>query len=110
MTMMKHVLGLSAVVGVVGCGCADVALNRVTPAEQTIGVGQSMTLTYATGGACRSGNGFTEVSLHEGPTVWHTKDTLVIALDTLTGRVTGRTPGDAQVVSGGGSSATVHVQ
>src|SRR6476620_11625952 len=110
MTRMKHLCGLAAVAGVVGCGCSDVALNRITPEEQTIHVGQSTTLTYATGGGCRSGNGFTDVSLHDSPTVWHTRDTLVIALDTLSGRVIGLTAGDAQVFSGGGSSAIVHVR
>lgn len=113
---MKHIMLASlcavAVLELAACsgGCADVALNRVEPSEQTLLVGQSITLTYETGSACRSGDRITDTDLHQSPTVWHTADTLVVALDTLTGRVTGRAPGDATIISGGGSSALIHVQ
>jgi hypothetical protein len=93
-----------------GCGCADVALNQVTPNQQTLRVGESVTLTYETGGACMVNNRATDVDLHSVPTVWHTADTLVVAVDSLTGRVTGRAPGAAWVVSGGGSGARIQVQ
>jgi len=72
-------------------------------------VGRSATLVYSPGRRCRSGAGFTDVDLHEAPTIWHSSDTLVVTVDTLTGRVTGRSPGDVSVYSGGGSSAAVHV-
>ena len=108
--MVKVVFALVCVVGSVGCGCADVALNRVAPAELTLAVGQSATLVYSTGGGCRSGNRTTDIELHEAPTVWHSRDTLVVTVDSLTGRVTGRSAGTAQVYAGGGNAATVHVQ
>ena len=108
-TMVRHLVALACMASIWGCGCADVAFNRVDPAEPTIAVGQSVTLVYSTGGGCRSADGLTDVDLHEAPTIWHTTDTLVVALDTLSGRVTGRSTGTAFVYSGGGSSATVHV-
>jgi hypothetical protein len=108
--MLKPVFSLACVAAVTGCGCAGVGLSRVDPAEPTIAVGQSVTLVYSTGGGCRSGDGLTDVNLHATATVWHTTDTLIVALDTLTGRVTGRSPGAAFVYSGEGSSATVHVR
>jgi len=107
---MKYIVGFVVVLAASGCGCKDFALSRVTPEEQTIGVGESLTLVYSTGGGCEAGNGVTDVSLHASPTVWHTRDTLVVTVDALTGRVIGRAVGDAQVVSGGGSSATIHVR
>src|SRR5215831_6928507 len=100
--MVKLVMALACVVSIVGCGCAGVALSRVSPAEVTLAVGQSATLVYSTGGGCRSGNRTTDIDLHEAPTVWHSADSLVVAADSLTGRVTGRSPGTAQVYSGGG--------
>jgi len=107
---MRRLMFLAAgTIGVIGCGCRDVALNRVSPAELMLTIGQSATLAYSTGGGCRSGDGFTSVDLHAAPTIWHSSDTLVVTVDTLTGRVTGRSPGEASVYSGGGSSAAIHV-
>src|SRR5690242_9395470 len=107
---MRRMTLLSAcTIGVGGCGCKGVALNSVSPPEVTLAVGQSATLSYSTGGACRSGNKFTDVDLHEAPTIWRSSDTLVVTVDSLTGRVTGLRPGDATVYSGGGSSAAIHV-
>jgi|SRR5215831_3725933 len=108
--MLKLVFSQACVAGIVGCGCADVGLSRVSPAELTLAVGQSATLVYSTGGGCRSGNRTTDIVLHEAPTVWHSRDTVVVAVDSLTGCVIGRSAGTAQVYSGGGSAATVHVQ
>jgi hypothetical protein len=110
MGRINRLLRPIAALGLVSCGCKDVALNRVTPSDQTIHVGQAIVLSYATGGGCRDGGGLTDVSLHDAPTVWHTHDTLVITLDTISGRVLGRMVGDAQVFSGGGSSAAIHVR
>jgi len=107
--MPRIILVSACTISLVGCGCKDVALNSVSPKELTLVVGQSATLAYSTGGGCRAGNGFTDVDLHEAPTIWHSSDTLVATVDTLTGRVTGRSPGDAAVFAGGGSSATIHV-
>ena len=102
-------IAFACTLSVVGCGCKGVALNSVAPTEVTLAVGQSAALTYSTGGGCRSGDGFASVDLHEAPTIWHSSDTLVATVDTLTGRVTGRSPGNAFVYSGGGSSAAIHV-
>ena len=93
-----------------GCGCAGVALTRVSPAEQTIHVGESVTLQHETGGGCRSGNHLTDVEVRTTPTVWHTDDTLVVRLDTLTGRVTGLAVGDALILAADFSRATIHVR
>lgn len=104
-------LGLSLCTGLVaGCACADVALNQVIPPTQTLRVGESVTLQYETGGGCQSGNRTTDIDLHSAATVWHTSDTLVVAVDSISGRVTGRALGDAWVVSGGGSGSRIHVQ
>jgi hypothetical protein len=57
-----------------------------------------------------SNNRATNVDLHSVATVWHSADTLTVTVDSLTGRVTGRAPGDAWVISGGGSGSRIHVQ
>jgi hypothetical protein len=106
---MRFLFTLVIVVGLTGCGCADVGMEQVSPMEQTLKVSQSTTLQYQTGGACRTGDHFTDISLHTASTVWHTSDTLIVVLDTLTGRVTGRAPGDAHVIAGG-TVATIHVR
>jgi hypothetical protein len=93
-----------------GCGCDGVGLGRVTPTEQTIAVGESVTLAFEAGGGCVVGSGLTNVEFRASPTVWRTADTAVIALDTLTGRVTGRHSGDAQVFPRGIGSAVIHVR
>jgi hypothetical protein len=98
------------VILIAGCGCKGVGLNRVSPADQTIRVGESVTVEYKTGGGCVNGNHLTDVELDAVATVWHTVDSLVVGLDTLTGRVTARAPGEAWVVSGGGSGARIHVR
>jgi hypothetical protein len=95
---------------VAGCGCMDVALNRVTPEEASIRVGESIMLVYESGGGCHSGNAIVDVHYDVTPTIWRTVDTLIVTLDTLSGRVTGRNPGDARIVSGGGSGSVVHVR
>jgi hypothetical protein len=91
------------------CGCADVGLAQVTPNDRTLRVGESVTLVYETGGACMVKNQATDVELHTATTIWCSADTLIVVLDTMTGRVTGRSPGEAWVVSGGGSGARIHV-
>ena len=67
--MPRIILVSACTISLVGCGCKDVALNSVSPKELTLVVGQSATLVYSTGGGCRSGNGFTDVDLHEAPTI-----------------------------------------
>jgi hypothetical protein len=89
-----------------GCGdCAGIGLSRVTPTSATLRVGESITLLYETGGGCATKNGVTNIHLQPAPTVWRTSDTLIVRLDTLTGRVTGRSPGLAQVRGGSAPEA-----
>lgn len=72
-------------------GCPAVLVTRVVPGDTTIGVGQSFTARYQT----RDCNGrWNDQVVH-----WTTSDSLVIALDTLTGKVTGRSVGDAVITS-----------
>ena len=95
-----------------GCGdCAGVGVSRVTPTDATIRVGESVNLLYETGGGCVSNDRVTNIDVHSAPTTWHTTDTLVVRLDSLTGIVTGRTPGTAQVRGGPSlDTVTIHVQ
>lgn len=79
--MLRAMIVLACTLSVIGCGCRDVALNSVAPTELTLAVGESATLTYSTGGGCRSGDGFASVDLHEAPTIWHSSDTLVATVD-----------------------------
>jgi hypothetical protein len=85
--------------GLAGCGdkvCAGLPLARIAPAEVTIAVGQTLTPRYQDGGYC-AGNGPTEADYRTVLTHWTTNDTAVVSLDSLTGTVTGRAPGDARV-------------
>jgi hypothetical protein len=98
------------VAGLSGCGCADVGIDRVAPAERTLAVGESVTLVHETGGGCMVNNRLTEVTTRQVTSVWRTSDTAIVALDTLTGRVTGRAPGDAQVTADADVRALIHVR
>ena len=74
-------------------------LQRVTPTNATIAVGQTVTLKYQSGGYCA---GETPTEADYGPVVstsWKTADTSVVFLDSLAGVVTGRAAGDAQIVA-----------
>jgi hypothetical protein len=93
-----------------GCGCAGVGLDRVRPTDAIIAVGQTITLEYQTGGYCH-GSSPTESDYVTVPTHWTTKDTLIVALDTLTGRVSGRAIGDANVtMATRGYLVAIHVR
>lgn len=82
-----------------GChgDCAGVGLARLGVTERTIAVGDSFTATYELGGSCS--NTFEPVA---DPTSiglrWASAETTVVAVDSLTGRVTGKRVGDALVV------------
>jgi hypothetical protein len=86
---------LLALAGALACNDAfsplDVATVTVTPAVDTLGAGQSV-LFRAT---LQRANGDTIRTL---PVTWSTSDTTVAVVDT-TGRVTGRTPGQATVTA-----------
>jgi hypothetical protein len=96
---MTHSFTVLLLFGLTGCGekvCAGLPLSRITPAETTIAVGQRLTPRYQEGGYC-SGDVPTEADYRNVPTHWVTKDTGVVAVDSLTGTVTGRAPGDARL-------------
>jgi hypothetical protein len=99
-------------VGAAACGkevCPVELEIGVTPHDTTITIGQSFTAKLLSITTCPSVD-TTVVAAH-----WKASDTLVVNLDTLTGRVTGRSPGNASVVSSlasgfvGPLTVTVHV-
>jgi hypothetical protein len=90
--------------------CAGVGLERVTPIEPTIAVGASFTARYEEGGTCTPGH-VTAADYHAVPLTWRTPDTLVVAVDAVTGRVTGKAVGDARISSDErGFMLAVHVR
>jgi hypothetical protein len=81
-------------VGTEACGdCAGVGLTRVSPTEQTIHVGESFLATYEEGGSCNK----IFTPLANGVT-WSSAETTIVAVDSLSGQVTGKQIGDALVV------------
>ena len=94
-----------------GCGdCAGVGLSRLGVTERTIHVGESFVATYEEGGSCS--NTFAPVS---DRVRWTSAETTVVAVDSVTGRVTGKALGDALVVPSlwvttGPQSVLVHVR
>jgi hypothetical protein len=91
-------LGILAIaLSATACGdCAGVGLSRLAPTEKTIAVGESFIATYEEGGSCH--NVFTPVP---GRVRWTSAETTIVVVDSLSGRVTGKQPGDALVVPGG---------
>jgi hypothetical protein len=93
------------------CPAVTAAHPRPTPGDTTIHVGQSFTLVLQS-------IVFPSIAPCDGavtivPTRWATADTNVISLDTLTGRVTGRSIGDAHISPSGEAqppTAVVHVR
>ena len=85
-----------AAASAIACGdkitCAGVGLVRVSPRDTTIALGASFIARYQEGGTCSDESHGT---YHDVSVVWRTADTAVVRLDSLTGRVTGRTVGDA---------------
>jgi|KBSSwiStaDraftv2_1062776.scaffolds.fasta_scaffold227577_2 hypothetical protein len=93
------------------CGdCAGVPLSRLGETERTIAVGESFVATYEEGGSCNE---------HFAPVPdrarWTSAETPVVAVDSVTGRITGKQVGDALVVPNvwvttGSWSVLVHVR
>ena len=75
--------------------CSGSALVRVSPETVTIAVGQSTTVQYQEGSSCLP----TAEQFHAVAAHWSTKDTAVVSADSLSGRVVGRTVGDASVAA-----------
>lgn len=76
------------------CGdCAGVGLSRLSPTEQTIHVGESFVATYEEGGSCHEA--FAPVP---NRVTWSSAEVTVVAVDSITGQVTGKRVGDALVV------------
>ena len=111
MNLLNALSGLALLVSVSGCGdCAGVKLSRLGVTERTIAVGQSFVATYEEGGSCSG-------SFEPVPdrVQWSTRETTVVGVDSLTGRVTGKGVGDALVVPNvgvttGPLSVLVHVR
>ena len=60
-------------------------------------MGQSFVVIYQDGGMCL-GERITDANYHTVPTTgWYTPDTLIVRVDSLTGRVTGRAVGSAHI-------------
>lgn len=79
--------------------CAGIGLARNSPADTTIAVGQAFVARFYEGGTC-VGQEATTTHLDLVPiNTWYTLDTLVIRVDSASGRVTGRTVGDARLTS-----------
>jgi hypothetical protein len=76
----------------VNSSVATIGVGGVNPSVATIRVGQRVTLRHEHGFSCGS-------PLAPGATSWHTADTLIVYLDTLSGDVTGRSPGTAHVTT-----------
>jgi len=86
--------GVALLVTLCGCECGEGTLTRLGETERTIAVGQSFIATYETGGSYCNAGSFAPAA---DVTHWVTRDTATIALDSLTGQITGRRIGDAHV-------------
>jgi hypothetical protein len=102
--MKAFLLSTLVCLGATGCGnCLGLA-EKVSPAEVTLRVSESITLHRERGGTC--GYPVSPVA-----TSWFTSDTLIVQLDTVSGVVTGRSPGTAHVTArDAGIDAVIHVQ
>ena len=104
-------LAVLASVGGQSCGdCAGVGLSRLNPTEQAIHVGESFVATYEEGGSCSEA--FAPVP---NRVRWTSAETTIVAVDSITGQVTGKHVGDALVVPSfgvttGPQSILVHVR
>jgi hypothetical protein len=65
---------------------------RINAPATVIRVGQTTRLRHENGVGCGS-------PFSPGVSSWHTADTFVVRLDTLSGMVTGRSPGTAHVAA-----------
>ena len=89
--------------------CAGIGVpDRITPLDTSIAVGTSFTATVETGGFCAPGD-VSDARYTKAPVTWRTADSLVIAVNANTGRVTGLRPGDAHVTAAE-RSADVYVR
>ena len=100
-------------IGLAACGnhvCADVGgTTFVTPSDTTIPIGGIATMkSLARAGYC----------VGDGPppapqlraTRWHSSDTIVVALDSMTGRVVGRAVGNAMIADDFQQPAVIRVR
>lgn len=107
--------GLLLLLAMAGCEtkvCAGLPGDaRTVPTEATIAVGEALTLRVEQSGYC-AGQSPSEAIYSPAPTHWTTADTAVVSLDTLTGTVIGRRPGDAHVIPvvQFGLAVTIHVR
>ena len=79
--------------------CAGVGVpDRVAPLDTSIAVGTSFNATVETGGFCAPGD-VSDARYTKVPVTWRTADSLVVAVNASTGRVTGLRPGDAHLTA-----------
>lgn len=104
-------IAVLACASVQACGdCAGVGLSRLSPTEKTIQVGESFVATYELGGSCSNGFAPSKTGVR-----WSSAEVAIVAVDSLTGQVTGKHYGDALVVPNqgvttGAQSILVHVR
>lgn len=97
MPLRFSIVVVSAVVVATACsspteGCSLDLSATVTPSQQSLPVGQSLTPT-ATAYGCSGTKALQDTWR------WTTRDPGIVSVDSLTGRVTGRAPGAASVVA-----------
>ena len=106
---MRHAIWLSAFVALlVGTACSDsltMACTRellvsLVPADTTIVVGESFTASVALS-SCGGRQHLSDTF------VWEARDSTVVSVNSATGRITGRSPGETWVYATGDSYGTV---
>lgn len=110
--MKGLILLAAAAASVIACAdritCAGVGLVRLPPLDTTIAVGASFVIRYQEGGTCSDES---HATFQDVPLTWRTADTLVVRLDSVSNRVTGRAVGDAHLsVAERGLTISVHVR
>lgn len=96
--MDGRIVGALAILSLGACSehpCSGSGLVRVSPETVTIAVGQSTTVQYQEGDSCLP----TAEQFHAVASHWSTRDTTVVGVDSLSGRVVGRAVGDASVAA-----------
>jgi hypothetical protein len=99
--MIKVLIVVIVAIGSFSCGlfgsdCAGIALDRLTPMDTTIHVGESFVVRYEEGSTCGP---VRESDYHTVPLTWTTADSLIVRLVPAAARVTGLSVGDARLTA-----------
>ena len=88
---MRGLALASATLAFVGCrnGCSLGLSNTIEPANPTLRVGQAITPEFVVSSDCDGRIRTTQW--------WRSQDTLIVVVDSASGRLTGRAPGSAVV-------------